>query len=192
MSTLDNPILTFATAADWERWLEAEHARADGVWLRLAKKGAALQTHTYAEALDVALCWGWIDGLKRAHDDEAWLQRFTPRRPRSKWSKINCGKVEKLIAAGRMRPPGQREVDAAKADGRWEAAYDGQRSAQVPPDLEAALAAHPKARAAFDALDGANRYAILFRLHDAKKPETRARRLEKFMAMLLEGGKIHG
>lgn len=192
MSILDNPILTFRTATDWERWLEQEHARVDGVWLKLAKKGASLQTHTYAEALDVALCWGWIDGQKRALDEEAFLQRFTPRRARSRWSKINCGKVEKLISEGRMRPPGQREVDAAKGDGRWEAAYDGQRTATVPPDLEAALAADPTIRAAFDALDGANRFAILYRLHDAKKPETRARRLEKFVAMLAEGGRIHG
>lgn len=192
MSILDNPILTFRTAADWDRWLEQEHARVNGVWLKLAKKGASLQTHSYAEALDVALCWGWIDGQKRALDDEAFLQRFTPRRPRSRWSKINCGKVEKLISEGRMRPPGQREVDAAKSDGRWEAAYDGQRTATVPPDLEAALAADPKIRAAFDALDGANRFAILYRLQDAKKPETRARRLEKFVAMLAEGGRIHG
>lgn len=192
MSILDNPILTFRTATDWERWLEQEHARVDGVWLKLAKKGASLQTHTYAEALDVALCWGWIDGQKRALDDEAFLQRFTPRRPRSRWSKINCGKVEKLISEGRMRPPGQREVDAAKSDGRWEAAYDGQRTATVPPDLEAALAADPEVRAAFNALDGANRFAILYRLHDAKKPETRARRLEKFVAMLAGGGRIHG
>ena len=193
MGIQDEPILTFRTAADWEAWLEREHARFEGgVWLRLAKKGATLQTHSYAEALDVALCWGWIDGQKRALDKEAFLQRFTRRRPRSIWSKINCGKVEALVASGRMRPPGQREVDAAKADGRWEAAYEGQRTATVPPDLAAALAADPKAKAAFESLDGANRYAILYRLQEAKRPETRTRRLEKYLAMLAAGGKIHG
>jgi len=185
------PILPFASAADWEAWLEAEHARAAGVWLRIAKKDAGIATVTYAEALDVALCFGWIDGQKRGFDAAWFLQRFTPRTPRSRWSKINTGHVERLIAAGRMRPAGLAHVEAARADGRWEAAYHGQRSAAVPPDLQAALDANPAAAAFFATLSGANRYAILYRVQDAKRPETRRRRIERFVAMLQRGETLH-
>jgi len=157
--------------------------------LRLAKgKRGAL---TYAQALEVALAWGWIDGQKRALDASAWLQRFTPRAARSPWSKINRAKAEALIAAGNMRPAGLREVERAKRDGRWERAYDGARTAGVPADLAAALARAPRARRFFDALDAANRYAILYRVQTAKKPETRAERIARFVAMCARGETIH-
>jgi uncharacterized protein YdeI (YjbR/CyaY-like superfamily) len=180
----DVPVLPFATQAEWAAWLAVEHERSPGVWLKLAKAGSGRATVSYAEALDVALCFGWIDGLKRAHDDDWWLQRFTPRGPRSRWSKINREKAEALAAAGRMEPAGVRAVEAAKADGRWEAAYDSQRTAEVPDDLAAALASNPAAQAFFATLNSSNRYAILYRVHDAKRADTRARRIEQFVAML--------
>ncbi|RKH57667.1 YdeI/OmpD-associated family protein [Corallococcus llansteffanensis] len=186
------PIVPFASEKAWEQWLAKHHADSPGVWVKLAKFESGIPSVTYAQALDVALCYGWIDGQKGALDAEYWLQRFTPRGARSRWSKINCGKVEALIAAGRMKPAGLREVEAARADGRWEAAYAGQKTITVPEDLLRALDANPKAKAFFATLKGANRYAILFRLHDAKKPETRARRLEKFVAMLEAGETLHG
>ncbi|HXE44859.1 MAG TPA: YdeI/OmpD-associated family protein [Conexibacter sp.] len=185
------PILPFASAAAWEAWLDAEHARAAGVWLQIAKKDTGVATVTYAEALDVALCFGWIDGQKRGFDATWFLQRFTPRTARSRWSKINTEHVERLAAAGRMRPAGLAQVEAARADGRWAAAYDGQRSAAVPPDLQAALDADPAAAAFFATLRGANRYAILYRVQDAKRPETRARRIARFTAMLARGETLH-
>jgi uncharacterized protein YdeI (YjbR/CyaY-like superfamily) len=187
----DLPILLFAAPADLEEWLEENHAASDGVWLKIAKKGAPVPSVTYGEALELALCFGWIDSQKRGHDEQHFLQRFTPRRPRGRWSKINREKAEALIAAGRMRPTGLAEVDAAKADGRWEAAYDGQRTAEVPADLQRELDANPAAREFFAGLDSANRYAVIYRLNDAKKPETRERRLRKFLAMLERGEKIH-
>ena len=176
------PVLSFGGADEWRRWLTKHHATSGGVLLRLGKKGAA-KTVTYAEAVEVALCWGWIDGHKRALDAEAWLQRFTRRTATSQWSKINCAKVEALIAGGAMQPPGLREIERAKADGRWERAYDGARTATLPEDLAAALQAIPGARAFFDALDGTNRYAILYRVQTAKKPETRTRRVAELVAM---------
>lgn len=185
------PILPFASAAAWETWLEDAHARATGVWLQIAKKGTGIATVTYAEALDVALCFGWIDGQKRGFDATWFLQRFTPRKRGSRWSKINVGHVERLIAAGRMRPAGLAQVEAARADGRWEDAYHGQRDATVPPDLQAALDADPRAAAFFATLRGANRYAILYRVQDAKRPETRSRRIERFVAMLARGETLH-
>ena len=192
MSPSDSlPLLSFPDAAAFERWLAEHHASSPGIWLAIAKKGAVEPTVGYVEALDVALCYGWIDGQKGTLDAERWRQRFTPRKGRSKWSKINCGKVNDLVAQGRMRPAGLREVEAAKADGRWEAAYAGQRTAEMPEDFERVLAADPAAREFFAALDRANRYAILYRIHEAKKPETRARRIEKFVAMLRAGEKIH-
>jgi uncharacterized protein YdeI (YjbR/CyaY-like superfamily) len=187
----DLPILLFATPPDLEAWLEGNHTESDGVWLKIAKKGAAEPSVTYAEALDLALCFGWIDSQKRGHDERHFLQRFTPRRPRGRWSKINREKAEALIAAERMRPAGLAEVEAAKADGRWEAAYEGQRTAAVPDDLQRQLDANPAAREFFAGLDSANRYAVIYRLNDAKKPETRERRLRKFVAMLERGEKIH-
>ena len=186
------PTLLFATPADLEAWLEESHDGSDGVWLKIAKKGAREPSVTYAEALELALCFGWIDSQKRGHDDQHFLQRFTPRRPRGRWSKINREKAEALIAAGAMRPAGMAEIEAAQADGRWEAAYEGQRTAQVPDDLQRELDANPAAGEFFAGLDSANRYAIVYRLNDAKKPETRERRLRKFVAMLERGERIHG
>jgi uncharacterized protein YdeI (YjbR/CyaY-like superfamily) len=185
------PILLFGGQSEMEAWLEENSDSSDGVWLKIAKKGVAEPSVTYAEALELALCFGWIDSQKRGFDDQYFLQRFTPRRPRGRWSKINREKAEALIEAGRMRSPGLAEVEAAKADGRWEAAYEGQRSAKVPPDLQRELDASPAAAEFFAGLDSANRYAIVYRLDDAKKPETRERRLKKFVAMLERGEKIH-
>lgn len=186
------PTLLFATPADFEAWLERRHAEPDGIWLKIAKKGVEETSVTYAEALELALCFGWIDSQKRGLDERHFLQRFTPRRPRGRWSKINREKAEALLAAGRVRPAGLAEIDAAKADGRWEAAYAGQRSAKVPLDLQRELDANPAAAEFFAGLDGANRYAVIYRLDEAKKPETRERRLHKFIAMLARGEKIHG
>lgn len=184
-------ILPFASAGAWDEWLEEHHASPDGLWLKIAKKDSGLETVSYAEALDVALCYGWIDGQARRFDDDYWLQRFTPRRPRSKWSKVNREKVTKLIETGRMKPAGLREVERAKADGRWDAAYDSPSKATVPEDLQRELDRNPEASAFFDTLDSRNRYAILYRIQDAKKPETRARRIEKYVAMLDKGEKLH-
>lgn len=186
------PVLTFPSPDELEAWLEEHHASAPGIWLRIAKKGKADPTVTHAEALELALCFGWIDSQRRGLDERYFLQRFTPRRPRGRWSRINRDKVEELIAAGKMRSAGLTEVDAAKADGRWEAAYEGQRTAKVPPDLQRELEANPAAREFFDHLDSANRYAIIYRLGEAKKVETRERRLRKYIAMLERGEKIHG
>jgi uncharacterized protein YdeI (YjbR/CyaY-like superfamily) len=188
----DLEIISFATPGDLEEWLEANAAASPGIWLKIAKKGAPEPSVTYAEALELAICFGWIDSQKRGFDDTHFLQRFTPRRPRGRWSRINREKAEALEAAGALRPAGAAEVAAAKADGRWEAAYEGQRSAVVPDDLERELAANPAAAAFFADLDSANRYAITYRLAEAKRPETRARRLAKFVAMLERGEKIHG
>jgi uncharacterized protein YdeI (YjbR/CyaY-like superfamily) len=184
-------VLLFETADAWSAWLDAHHATAPGVWLQLAKQGGALRSLSYAEALDAALCYGWIDSQKRRHDDASWAQRFTPRGPRSIWSKINRAKVDALAAAGRMRPAGLLAVEQAKADGRWAAAYDSPRQATVPDDLRAALDAAPVAAAAFAALDGANRYAVLFRVHAAKTPARRAAKIAALVAMLARGGTIH-
>ena len=171
--------------------MERNATESDGVWLKIAKKGAKEPSVTYAEALELALCFGWIDSQKHGHDDQHFLQRFTPRRPRGRWSKINREKCEALLEAGAVRPAGLAEIEAAKADGRWEAAYAGARTAKVPADLQRELDASPRAAATFAELDGANRYAILYRLDEAKKAETRERRLKKFVAMLERGEKIH-
>jgi uncharacterized protein YdeI (YjbR/CyaY-like superfamily) len=187
----DLPIHLFAGPQELEAWLEENHGSCEGVWLKIAKKGAAEPSVTYREALQLALCFGWIDSQKRGCDDQHFLQRFTPRRPRGRWSRINREKAEVLIEVGEMRPAGLAEVEAAKADGRWEAAYEGQRTAKVPPDLQRELDASPAAAEFFASLDSANRYAITYRLEEAKKPETRERRLRKFVAMLERGEKIH-
>ena len=187
----DLEIVAFESAEAFEAWLGENHAVSPGVWLKLRKKAPGIVALDYAQALDVALCYGWIDGQKAGFDDQWWLQRFTPRKPNSKWSKNNRDKVAALIEQGRMRPPGQAEIDRAKADGRWEAAYDGAKTATVPEDLAAALAANPAAAKFFETLDGQNRYAILYRVQDAKRAETRARRIEKFVAMLAQGEKLH-
>ena len=186
------PIHLFSGPDELEGWLEENHDASDGLWLKIAKKGTGERSVTYGEALELALCFGWIDSQKRGFDETHFLQRFTPRRPRGRWSKINREKAEALIAAGRMRPAGLAEVEAAKGDGRWEAAYEGQRTAKVPPDLQRELDANPAAREFFAGLDSANRYAILYRLDEAKKPETRERRLRKFIAMLERGEEVHG
>ena len=178
------PIITFASADKFQQWLDQHHATSIGLWLQIAKKGCREETVSYADALDVALCFGWIDAQKRPVDERYWLQRFTPRRSRSRWSKINCAKVEVLIAAGRVQPAGLRAIEAAKADGRWEAAYAGQATATVPADLQLALDQDPAATAFFATLDKANRYAILYRVNEPTRPETRARRIEKVIAML--------
>jgi uncharacterized protein YdeI (YjbR/CyaY-like superfamily) len=188
----DLPILLFATPADLEAWLEENHASSAGLWLKIAKKGSGVESVSYAQALELALCFGWIDSQKRGFDERHFLQRFTPRRPRGKWSLINREKAEELIASGAMRPTGMAEVETAKADGRWEAAYAGQRTAEVPEDLQCELDRNEAVRLFFARLDSANRYAILYRLEEAKKPETRERRLRKFIAMLERGEKIHG
>ena len=171
----------------WELWLEENHRSAPGVWLKLAKKGAPRATVTQAEALELALCFGWIDGQVGRVDESFYRQRFTGRRPRSKWSQINCAKALDLIQRGLMRPAGLDQVRRAQADGRWDAAYEPQSTASVPADFAAALAASPYAEAFFLTLTGARRYAFLYRIQDAKRPETRARRIAAFVALLAEG-----
>jgi uncharacterized protein YdeI (YjbR/CyaY-like superfamily) len=185
------PLLPFASAAAWASWLEEHHADADGVWIRMAKKGSGVESVRYPEVLEVALCFGWIDGRREAHDERFFLQRYTPRRARSRWSKINRETAERLIAEGRMRPAGVAEVERAKADGRWDAAYDSPSRMTVPDDLQRELDARPPAKAFFEGLSSQNRYAILYRLQDAKRPETRARRLATFVAMLEAGETIY-
>ena len=185
------PTIPFASREAWEAWLEEQHAVSQGVWLKLAKKGSGIETVTFADALDAALCYGWIDSQRAGFDGRYFLQRFTPRKPRSKWSQVNREKVAKLIEAGRMKPAGLREVERAKADGRWDAAYEPQSTATVPDDLRAELENNVAARVFFETLDSTNRYAILHRIQDAKKPETRARRIAKYVAMLAEGKKLY-
>jgi uncharacterized protein YdeI (YjbR/CyaY-like superfamily) len=187
----DLPIMEFASAKSWATWLEQHHDSSVGVWLKIAKKGTGAETVTMPEVIEVALCYGWIDGLRHKHDDVYFRQRMTPRKARSRWSQINRDKAEALVAAGRMQPAGTRQIDAAKADGRWDAAYAGSRTIEVPDDLARALRANAAARKAFDQLDSQNRYAILYRIHDAKRAETRARRITQFVDMLAEGGTIH-
>lgn len=192
MEHMERLILPFASAELWASWLAEHHADTpDGLWLKLAKRDSAIPTVTYAQALDEALCYGWIDGQKSGLDETWWLQRFCPRRPGSRWSKVNTEKALALIEAGRMRPAGLEEVEAAKADGRWERAYESQAAAQVPPDLQAALDANPAAARFFATLTGANRYAVLYRVHEAKRAQTRAARIEKFVAMLERGETLH-
>ena len=187
MSTkTDLPIIPFASRDAWKGWLEEQHATANGLWLKIAKKGSGVDTVSYAEAVEVALRYGWIDGQKASFDDRYWLQRFTPRRPRSKWSKVNRQKATELIEAGEMKPAGLREVERAKADGRWDSAYDAQSTATLPDDLRRELEKNYKAREFFSKLDSRNRYAILYQIQDAKRPETRVRRIAKYVAMLAE------
>jgi uncharacterized protein YdeI (YjbR/CyaY-like superfamily) len=187
----DLPVLGFADQAGFEAWLAEHHAQSAGLWLKIAKKGAGPATIDYAQALDVAICFGWIDGQKAGLDDDYWLQRFTPRKPGSKWSKINTTKAAELIEAGRMRPAGQREVDRAQADGRWAAAYESQSTIAVPEDLARALAGNDAAGAFFATLSSRNRYAILYRIGSVKRPETRARKIAEYVAMLAEHKTIH-
>jgi uncharacterized protein YdeI (YjbR/CyaY-like superfamily) len=180
----DIPIIPFAHQQAWATWLDENHATSPGVWLQLAKKASGISSVTYDQALEVALCYGWIDGQKKSYDDSSWLQKFTPRGAKSIWSKINREKAEQLIARGAMRPAGLAAVERAKHDGRWDAAYDSQSSAGVPSDFQAALDHNPAAQAFFATLNSRNRYAMLFRIQTAKKAETRARRIEEFIRML--------
>jgi uncharacterized protein YdeI (YjbR/CyaY-like superfamily) len=183
--------LSFETRADWSAWLEANHADSEGIWLRIAKTNSGIPSVTYAEALEEALRYGWIDGQKRSLDESAWLQRFTPRGERSAWSKVNREKAEELMRSGRMQPAGLQAVVRARQNGRWEAAYDSAGRAAVPEDLQAALDAHPAAKAFFATLNSQNRYAILYRLQTAKKPETRAKRLAQYIGMLERKEKLY-
>jgi uncharacterized protein YdeI (YjbR/CyaY-like superfamily) len=185
------PTLLCENESAWEAWLERNHASSDGVWLKFAKKLAAASSVTHAEALEHALCFGWIDGQVRPLDEHFFLQRFTPRRKQSRWSQINRRSAERLIAANRMRPAGLAQIDAARADGRWERAYEPMSKATVPDDLQQALDANPGAKAFFETLRGSNRYAILYRVNDAKRPETRARRIEQYVQMCAEHRTLH-
>ncbi|MEO7111956.1 MAG: YdeI/OmpD-associated family protein [Polyangiaceae bacterium] len=187
----DLETITFATPAALQRWLTTHHEKSPGIWLKIAKKDSGVLSVTYAEALDVALAFGWIDGQKASFDASYFLQRFTPRRAKSKWSQINCAKAAALIASGKMRPAGLKEVEAAKKDGRWVAAYAGQKTSTVPDDLRRALAKNRKAAAFFEEISSANRYAILYRLHHTTKPELRAAKIEKFTKMLAAGETFH-
>lgn len=184
-------VLLFERQQEWEDWLSRNHKNSSGLWLRLAKKGAKLRSITYAEALDSALCFGWIDGQKKPQDESAWLQRFTPRGKRSIWSRINREKAIALVECGRMQAAGAREMERAQQDGRWERAYDSPRTATVPLDLQTALDKSPKAKAFFATLESRNRYAILFRIQTVKKAETRAQKVAQFVAMLEKHEKIH-
>jgi uncharacterized protein YdeI (YjbR/CyaY-like superfamily) len=185
LSTLhDLEVILFEQPGNWADWLEENHASSAGVWLQIAKKASNIQSVSYGEALEVALCYGWIDSQKKGYDDEYWLQKFTPRRANSKWSKVNREKAEQLIAGNQMKPAGLREVEAAKQDGRWDAAHDSPSMARVPKDFQAALDQNPEAKAFFSTLDSRNRYAILYRIQTAKKAETRAKRIQQFITML--------
>jgi uncharacterized protein YdeI (YjbR/CyaY-like superfamily) len=184
-------IRAFRTTRAWEQWLDRNAGRSDGIWMKIAKRDAGIPSVTHAQALEVALCFGWIDGQRRALDGTHFLQRFTPRRPRSMWSKINRDKATALIERGQMRPTGLREVERAKADGRWDAAYAGQRTATVPEELQRALDKNRRAREFFATLDSRNRYAFIWRVQEAKKPETRIRRAEQFVKMLAAHETLH-
>jgi uncharacterized protein YdeI (YjbR/CyaY-like superfamily) len=187
----DIPIRAFKDAKVWESWLAKNQTDINGIWMRIAKKASGKKSITYPEALEVALCYGWIDGLKRPESETTWLQRFTPRRQRSLWSKINRDKALGLIACGRMTSGGLQEIERAKQDGRWEAAYSSPGAAAVPPDFKKELNRHPAANAFFKTLSRTNRYAIIWRLQTAKKAETRAKRMRSFIEMLEKGDSIH-
>jgi len=192
MKNSDNlEVMSFETQQDWEAWLKEHHIDTKGIWLKIAKKEARAPSVSYAEALDSALCYGWIDGQKAAFDDKYWLQKFTQRGAKSIWSKVNCDKAEALIAEGRMQPAGLRQVELAKSDGRWERAYESQSKITIPDDFQRELDKNPTAKDFFSTLDSANRYAFLFRIHSAKKPETRSAKIQKFVEMLNQQQKLH-
>lgn len=191
MKSSDLLTMPFESKRKWSDWLAKQHDKSPGVWLQIAKKDAGIPTVTYEEALDVALCYGWIDGQKKGFDDKYWLQKFTPRGPKSIWSKINTEKGERLIASGEMKTAGLKAIELAKQDGRWDAAYASQKNISVPEDFQAMLDKNKKAKTFFASLNSVNRYAILFRIHNTKKPETRAKRIQQFMEMLERGEKIH-
>ena len=185
------PTLTFASQSKWADWLAKQHDKSAGVWMKLAKKDSGILSITITEALDIALCYGWIDGQRLSFDEKHYLQKYTPRRPKSIWSKINVEKVERLIASGQMKPAGLKAIEAAKADGRWAQAYDGQKNMSVPEDFQTVLDKNKKAKAFFATLNSVNRYAILFRIHTAKKAETRTKRIKQFIEMLEKNEKIY-
>jgi uncharacterized protein YdeI (YjbR/CyaY-like superfamily) len=191
MAPEENQTRAFASSRAWETWLARNHAKSPGIWLQIYKKGSGQRSVTYAEALDVALCYGWIDSQKRPKDEVSWLQRFGPRRPRGAWSRINTRHAERLIAAGRMKPAGLAEIEAARRDGRWQRAYDPPSAASVPTDFLRALARNKKAQSFFEGLSRANVYAIAYRLQTAKKPETREKRMRAILAMLARGEALH-
>jgi uncharacterized protein YdeI (YjbR/CyaY-like superfamily) len=186
------PTLAFASQAKWADWLAKNHEKSGGLWMKVAKKDSGIPSVTIVEALDMALCYGWIDGQRGSFDDKYYLQKYTPRRPKSIWSKINVEKVERLIANGQMKPAGLKAIEAAKADGRWARAYDGQKNMTAPKDFQAALNKNKKAKIFFETLNSVNRYAILFRIHAAKKEETRLKRIKQFIEMLEKNEKIYG
>jgi uncharacterized protein YdeI (YjbR/CyaY-like superfamily) len=187
----DLPIIAFETPAEWKKWLAQNHTQTSGIWLRIFKKGSNAASVTHAEALDEALCYGWIDGQRNKYDDSSFLQKFTPRRRKSIWSKINTRHVERLTKAGKMKPSGHAEVEAAKADGRWQQAYDSHRSMTLPEDFLMELEKNPKAKSFFETLNKTNLYSIAFRLQTAKKPETRQKRMKEILEMLSRGEKFH-
>lgn len=189
--TIELPVISFEKAEDWRAWLEENHGNENGIWLRIFKRGTGRPTVTHATALDEALCYGWIDGQAKKYDDESYLQKFTPRRPHSIWSKINIDHIERLEKEGKMRPAGRKAVEAAKADGRWDAAYDSPKYMEVPDDFIAELSKNEKALAFFGTLNKTNRYAIAWRLQTAKKPETRERRKQLMLEMMARGEKFH-
>jgi uncharacterized protein YdeI (YjbR/CyaY-like superfamily) len=185
------PVRLFSSQESWATWLEKNHCKSDGLWLRLAKKGSELRSVSYGEALEIAICYGWIDGQKRPESEQAWLQRFLPRSEKSIWSKINREKALGLIAQGRMKKAGREAIESAKKNGRWESAYDSPKAAEVPEDLQAALDASPRAREFFLSLDKTNRYAVLFRIQTVKRAETRAAKIRQFVEMLERNERIH-
>jgi uncharacterized protein YdeI (YjbR/CyaY-like superfamily) len=187
----DEPVLFFDSPEAWDAWLAENHTASSGVRVKIAKKNSGVASVVYPEVLDIAISYGWIDGVRHALDDTHFLQRFCPRGARSRWSKINRDKATRMIKSGEMKPAGRREVELAKADGRWAAAYDSHRTATVPDDLQAALDANPAAREFFATLNSQNRYAVLYRVQDAKKAETRARRIAQFVEMLAKGEKLY-
>jgi uncharacterized protein YdeI (YjbR/CyaY-like superfamily) len=191
MASADSPTLAFSSAADFERWLKKHYTDENGIWLRFAKKGSGVKSVTYPEAVEISLCYGWIDAQLKSLDERFYLQRFVSRRPKSVWSKRNIEKVEQLIASGRMQPPGLAQVEAAKADGRWKRAYDSPSTSQMPEDFSAAIQANRKAKAFFATLKRGNVYAMLYRLQMTKRPETRAKKIKEFVAMLARGEAIH-
>ena len=184
-------MLSFSSAGEWWEWLELNHAKSDGLWIAIAKQDSGIESVRYPDVLDHAICFGWIDGRRERLDEERFLQRFTPRRSRSRWSRINREKAERLIESGLVRPAGVEEVEKARGDGRWERAYEPQRDAAIPDDLQRELDANPRAADFFAKLSAQNRYSILYRLGEARRAETRARRLDGFVAMLEAGETIH-
>lgn len=184
------PTLSFGTKKQWTAWLAKQHDKSTGVWLKLAKKDSGIASVTYDQALESALCYGWIDGQKKGFDNQYWLQKFTPRGPKSIWSKINTEKAERLIASGEMKPAGLKAIEAAKQDGRWDAAYASQKNISIPEDFQTALDHNKKAKTFFDTLKSAERYSFLFRIQTAKKPETRAKRIQHFVQLLERNEKL--